>query len=64
MVACLRRFFLMLGFFLCSHIPLHDRCGIRDFAAQLDFLPLCTNLFVELRKLFINICFFCCEILP
>ena len=64
MIAYLRRFFLLLGFFLRSDIPLHDRGRIRDLAAQLDFLPLGADLLVELRKLFVDVCFFFCEGLP
>ena len=63
-VACLRRFFLLLGFFLCSDIPLHDRCRVRDLTAQLDLLPFGADLLVELRKLLVDIRFFFCESLP
>ena len=47
-----------------GNILLHLCCGIRDFAAQLDLLPLGADLFVELCKLLINIRFFFCESLP
>ena len=63
MGACLRRFFLMVGFFLCSDIALHDRCRVCNLAAQLDLLPLSTDLLVELRKL-LDIRFFFRESLP
>ena len=64
MIACLRRFFLMSRFFLCSAIPLHDCCRVRNLAAQLDLLPLGADLLVELRKLLVDICFFFRESLP
>ena len=54
----------MSRFFLCSDIALHDRCRIRNRSAQLDLLPLGTDLLVELRKLFVDVCFFFCEVLP
>ena len=63
-VACLRRFFLLLGFFLYCNVLLHLCCGIRDFAAQLDLLPLGADLLVELRKLLVDVCFFFRESLP
>ena len=36
----------ILSFLLHIHILLHLCCGIRDFAAQLDLLPLGADLFV------------------
>ena len=57
-------FFFVWGFFLCSDIPLHNGCGIRNRSAQLDFLPLGADLLVDLRKLLINLRFFLCERLP
>lgn len=63
-VACLRRFFLLLGFFLYCNVLLHLCCRSRNLAAQLDLLPLGADLLVELRKLFVDVCFFFRESLP
>ena len=63
-IACLRRFFLMSRFFLCSDIPLHDCCRVRNRSAQLDLLPLGADLFVDLCKLLVDIRFFFREGLP
>ena len=49
---------------MCSDIALHALCRVRNLAAQLDFLPLGADLFVELRKLLVDVCFFFCEGLP
>ena len=57
-------FFFVWGFFLCSDIPLHDRCRIRDLAAQLDLLPFGADLFVDLCQLLVDIRFFFRESLP
>ena len=54
----------MVGFFLCSDIALHDCCRVRDLAAQLDLLPFGADLFVDLCKLLVDVCFFFCEGLP
>ena len=54
----------ILSFLLHIHILLHLCCGIRDFAAQLDLLPLGADLLVELRKLLVDIRFFFRESLP
>ena len=45
-------------------ILLHLCCGFRDLTAQLDLLPLGTDLLVELRELLVDIRFFFCESLP
>ena len=60
----MRCFFFVLGFFLRSDIALHDRCRVRNLAAQLDLLPLGADLLVELRKLLLDIRFFFRESLP
>ena len=49
---------------MCSDIALHDRCRVRNLAAQLDLLPLGTDLLVELRKLLVDVRFFFRESLP
>ena len=49
---------------MCSDIALHDRCRVRNLAAQLDLLPLGADLLVELRKLLVDVCFFFRESLP
>ena len=54
----------MSRFFLCSDIALHDRCRVCNLTAQLDLLPLGTDLLVELCKLLVDVCFFFCEGLP
>lgn len=53
-----------VGIFLCSDIPLHDRCRIRNRSAQLDLLPLGADLLVDLCKLLVDVCFFFRESLP
>ena len=54
----------MSRFFLCSDIALHDRCRVRNLAAQLDLLPFGADLLVDLRKLLVDVRFFFCEGLP
>ena len=54
----------MSRFFLCSDIPLHDCCRVRNLTAQLNLLPFDTDLLVELRKLLVDIRFFFRESLP
>ena len=40
-------------------VPLHDDCRLRDFLALLELPALLPNLLIDLRKLFIEIRFFC-----
>ena len=54
----------MSRFFLCSDIPLHNGCGIRNLSAQLYLLPFGADLLVDLCKLLVDVCFFFCEGLP
>ena len=40
-------------------VPLHDGCRLRDFLALLELPALLPDLLIDLRKLFIEIRFFC-----
>ena len=40
-------------------VPLHDDCRLRDFLALLELPALLPDLLIDLRKLFIEIRFFC-----
>ena len=40
-------------------VPLHDGCRLRDFLALLEFPTLLPDLLIDLRKLLIEIRFFC-----
>ena len=40
-------------------VPLHDDCRLQDFLALLEFPALLPDLLIDLRKLLIEIRFFC-----
>ena len=40
-------------------VPLHDDCRLRDFLALLELPALLPDLLIDLRKLLIEIQFFC-----
>ena len=40
-------------------VPLHDDCRLRDFLALLELPALLPDLLIDLRKLLIEIRFFC-----